>query len=210
MILDHNNLSSDFSDNNFDNISIITDICKIVILIELARKDMLYLSKDFVTEFNKYSKFDFNTPVSYFAFSEFLRSGEFEYQIKFDQLLFNLELLIVKLYIFLEADKKGLSNLHINPLRQSFAHRKSNRILSGSRKVTTFGGLSYDFNYFEVMNLGDNNENKNSKFIPYKYSSYVEALLESIKDHALIENIKQLRALNKGLHDELFAEITYN
>ena len=53
-----------------------------------------------------------------------------------DQFLFNLELLIIKLYSLKETNKKELKNTIISKLRQAIAHKNTSIIFSGRDKIT--------------------------------------------------------------------------
>lgn len=202
MIINYSNLSFDNkpkhdSDNNQQ------EIFKIITLNEFIRKDLLIISKKYVDEFSKQDVFNKNIPIAYTDFIEFLhRDYSLKEELMLDQFIFNLQLLSIKIYNLFENKKKKIEN--IKDLRLTFAHKKSGRILSNNNRVVICGGLSWDLNYFDIVNIGYREDGVKNKIIPYEYVKYVECMIKRF-DHDLVNNIKQLRELN----NELLKEITF-
>lgn len=198
MILDHSNIALEIKDNE-DKGNLLQEILTIAMLIELLRKDVLLIMANYIKHFSEQEVFDFKIPISYIDINHFITNNySLIEELKIDQLIFNLQLFSIKLYSLFETDKKFLKNLQLKKLRLSFAHRKSPFILSGKEKVMVLGGLSYDLNYFEIMNIGYKDDGVKNEIIPFYYGNYIETLTE-YTEHNLVNNVKQLRELNKGL-----------
>jgi hypothetical protein len=105
--------------------SIIADICNLIILNEFARKELIIISSKYVADYRINEEFDFTIPIDKLSFGDFIRSqyGDVE-ELKLEQFLLNLELIAIKLYNYLEIDKKMLQDTRIKKLRLTFAHKK--------------------------------------------------------------------------------------
>lgn len=197
MIIDHSDLS--FDTKYGDKSNLIQEVAKIIILIEFLRKDLLNIMNKYIQKFSLEEKFDFSIPVAYIDFNYFIQNNYgLSEELMLEQLGFNLQLLSIKMYSLLEEDKNTLKKSKLKKLRLSFAHRKSSFVLSNKEKVVMFGGLSYDLNYFEIMNIGYKDDGVKNEIIPFYYGNYIELITKHL-EHDLIENIKQVRELNQKL-----------
>lgn len=188
---------------------IVLELINLIILNELLKKHLIYAVKRYIVNFEKSgSIFDYDKPISYIDFRDFLEGEgvDTEEPFKLMQFLFNLELFAVKLYRLCEVDKLSIRDTKLKKLRQVFTHRTSGDILKGKERLVIFGGIRFDFSDFYVSSITDNG--RDSEHNEYPYDSYISAILDFSKGtyERGRKAVKTLRDLNGNLVSEIFPD----